>query len=51
MSVVVRYLPPSFGCEDCAAHFGNMSRGMEAEMAEMAPQHSARDHALRVWLL
>ena len=43
------YVGSFFGCEDCAAHFGNMSRGMEAEMAEMAPQHSSRDRAA-LWM-
>ena len=44
------YVASFFGCEDCASHFGNMSRGMEAEMAEMAPQHLARDRAVRATL-
>ena len=29
------YVGSFFGCDDCAAHFGNMSRSMEAEMAEI----------------
>ena len=43
------YVGSFFGCEDCAAHFGNMSRSMEAEMAEMASQHSARDRVV-LWM-
>ena len=36
------YVSAFFGCEDCASHFGNMSAGMEAEMGQMAPQHSVK---------
>jgi len=43
------YVASFFGCDDCAAHFGNMSRGMEAEMSEMSSQHSARDRAV-LWI-